>query len=66
MTANNLQPVPLDVVARTRDRLDRLYSVPGVAVAAEAVEAAFAERSAEIAANPDLRSVFDSLPPGPM
>ena len=62
MTLDNLHPIAPEMIGRTRAHMERLRAIPAVAAAADAVEQAFAARTAAVA--PELRAIFDALPDG--
>lgn len=62
MTAENFRPIEPVVIERTRRQLDLLRAIPDIAAAAALVEAIYATRAAEIAADPELRAIFAAQP----
>ena len=62
MTPENLWPVEPVVIARTQARLTALRAIPDIAAAADQIEAIYAARAAEIAADPELQAIFAAQP----
>ncbi|MBC7634515.1 MAG: glycosyltransferase family 2 protein, partial [Acetobacteraceae bacterium] len=62
MAADNLQPVEPLVIDRTREKLQALLAIPDIAAAAARVAEIYAARVASIAADPELRAIFDAMP----
>jgi hypothetical protein len=62
MTPENLWPVEPVVIARTQDKLAALRAIPDIAAAADQIEAIYAARAAEIAADPELQAIFAAQP----
>lgn len=62
MTPENLWPVEPVVIARTQEKLAALRAIPEIAAAADQIEAIYAARAAEIAADPELQAIFAAQP----
>lgn len=62
MTPETLNPVPPEMIGRTRAALDQLRAIPAIAAAADVVETAFAQHTSKV--SPTLRPLFDALPHG--
>ena len=61
-TLDNIDPVPPEILGRTQAQIERLLKSPTISAAQSAVETRFAEITAEIAADPELRAIFGAMP----
>ncbi len=61
-TPENLWPVEPVVIARIEEKLAALRAIPEIATAADQIDAIYVARAAEIAADPELRAIFDAMP----
>lgn len=62
MTADNLSTIEPLVIARVSHQIAELLAIPDIAAAAARVATIYAARAAAIAADPELRAIFDAMP----